>query len=181
VDYHCRSASRLLLRVPTRAFETEEWVTVEKLVSLFLVARTGRTLCMGSSDYVWCLCDPLTSLAHSCYSSFRVSVQRGFVRPNSGKEPAFSRWLTRLGFLCARCRSGLFTPANLGVKSELAIIVARAFKRIEEITQKKVFATNTINTSNPESSLEKEPLTKVGEKIGISEPTLSKAFESREE
>jgi len=86
-----------------------------------------------------------------------------------------------LGFLCARCRSGLFTPANLGVKSELAIIVARAFKRIEEITQKKVFATNTINTSNPESSLEKEPLTKVGEKIGISEPTLSKAFESREE
>jgi len=181
VDYHCRSASRLLLWVSARAFETEEWVTVEKLVSLFLVARTGRTLCMGSSDYVWCLCDPLTSLAHSCYSSFRVSVQRGFVRPNSGKEPAFSRWLTRLGFLCARCRSGLFTTTNLGVKSEFVIILKKAFKRIEELTQKKVFPGKTINTSNPETDLAKESLRKVAEKVGISQPTLSKAFEPSEE
>ena len=61
------------------------------------------------------------------------------------------------------------------VKSELAIIVARAFKRIEEITQKKVFPGKTINTSNSESDLEKEPLTKVAERVGISLPTLSKA------
>ena len=86
----CRwCSSRLLFRVSARAFETEEWVTVEKLVSLFLVARTGRTLCMGFSDHVWSVRRSLTSLAHPCYSSFRVSVQRGFVRPNSGKEPAF--------------------------------------------------------------------------------------------
>jgi len=62
------------------------------------------------------------------------------------------------------------------VKSELAIIVARAFKRIEEITQKKLFVANNINTSNPETSLEKEPLTKIAERVGISQPTLSKAM-----
>jgi len=71
--------------------------------------------------------------------------------------------------------------SNLGVKSELVLTLKKAFKRIEELTQKKVFATNTINTSNPETDLEKEPLTKVGEKIGISLPTLSKAFEPSEE
>ena len=61
------------------------------------------------------------------------------------------------------------------VKSELAIIVAKAFKMIEELTQKKVFPGNTINTSNPETDLEKEPLTKIAEKVGISRPTLTKA------
>jgi len=62
------------------------------------------------------------------------------------------------------------------VKSELAIIVARAFKRIEEITQKKLFVANNINTSNPETSLEKETITKVAERVGISQPTLTKAM-----
>jgi len=61
------------------------------------------------------------------------------------------------------------------VKSELAIIVARAFKMIEEITQKKVFPGKTINTSNPEKDLTKEPLIKVAERVGVSLPTLSKA------
>ena len=62
------------------------------------------------------------------------------------------------------------------VKSELAIIVAKAFKRIEELTQKKLFVANNINTSNPESSLEKETITKVAERVGISQPTLTKAM-----
>ena len=61
------------------------------------------------------------------------------------------------------------------VKSELAIIVARAFKRIEELTQKQVFRGETVQTSNPESSLEKESLGKIAERVGISKPTLSKA------
>ena len=71
--------------------------------------------------------------------------------------------------------------SNLGVKSEFVITLKKAFKRIEELTQKKLFVANNINTSNPESDLEKEPLTKVGEKIGISEPNLSEAFEPSEE
>jgi len=62
------------------------------------------------------------------------------------------------------------------VKSELAIIVAKAFKRIEELTQKKLFVANNINTSNPETSLEKETITKVAERVGISQPTLTKAM-----
>jgi ParB-like chromosome segregation protein Spo0J len=62
------------------------------------------------------------------------------------------------------------------VKSELALIVAEAFKKIEELTQKKLFVANNINTSNPESSLEKETITKVAEKVGISQPTLTKAL-----
>jgi len=61
------------------------------------------------------------------------------------------------------------------VKSELALIVAQAFKKIEELTQKQVFAAKTINTSNSETDLEKEPLTKLAERVGISLPTLSKA------
>jgi len=61
------------------------------------------------------------------------------------------------------------------VKSELAIIVARAFKMIEELTQKKVFPGKTINTSNSEKDLTKEPLIKVAERVGVSLPTLSKA------
>ena len=35
---------------------------------------------------------------------------------------------------------------------------------------------NNINTSNPETSLEKEPLTKIAERVGISQPTLTKAM-----
>jgi len=61
------------------------------------------------------------------------------------------------------------------VKSELALIVAQAFKKIEELTQKQVFAAKTINTSNSDTDLEKEPLIKVAEKVGVSLPTLSKA------
>jgi len=71
--------------------------------------------------------------------------------------------------------------SNLGVKSELVIILKKAFKRIEEITQKKVFRGETVQTSNSEKDLTKESLRKVGEKIGISKPTLSKAFEPSEE
>ena len=71
--------------------------------------------------------------------------------------------------------------SNLGVKSEFVITLKKAFKRIEELTQKKLFVANNINTSNPESDLEKETITKVGEKIGISEPNLSEAFEPSEE
>jgi len=71
--------------------------------------------------------------------------------------------------------------SNLGVKSEFVITLKKAFKRIEELTQKKLFVANNINTSNPETSLEKETITKVGEKIGISEPNLSEAFEPSEE
>ena len=67
------------------------------------------------------------------------------------------------------------------VKSELAIIVAKAFKKIEELTQKQVFAAKTINTSNSETDLEKETITKVAERVGISRPTLSEVFESRVE
>jgi len=62
------------------------------------------------------------------------------------------------------------------VKSELAIIVAGAFKKIEELTQKKLFVANNINTSNSEKDLEKETITKVAERVGISQPTLSKAL-----
>jgi len=61
------------------------------------------------------------------------------------------------------------------VKSELALIVAQAFKKIEELTQKKAFVANAINTSNSEKDLEKETITKVAEQVGISRPTLSKA------
>jgi len=61
------------------------------------------------------------------------------------------------------------------VKSELALIVAQAFKKIEELTQKQVFPGKTINTSNSDTDLGKEPLTKLAEKVGISLPTLSKA------
>ena len=61
------------------------------------------------------------------------------------------------------------------VKSELAIIVARALEKVEELTQKKVFPGKTINTSNTSKDLEKEPLIKVAEKVGVSLPTLSKA------
>ena len=67
------------------------------------------------------------------------------------------------------------------VKSELAIIVARAFKMIEELRSSRVFRGETVQTSNPETDLTKESLRKVAEKIGISEPTLSKAFEPSEE
>jgi len=62
------------------------------------------------------------------------------------------------------------------VKSELALIVAQAFKKIEELTQKKAFVANAINTSNSEKDLEKETITKVAEQVGISRPTLSKAM-----
>ena len=61
------------------------------------------------------------------------------------------------------------------VKSELALIVAKALQRVEELTQKKVFPGKTINTSNSETDLKKEPLTKLAEKVGVSLPTLSKA------
>jgi len=61
------------------------------------------------------------------------------------------------------------------VKSELALIVAKALQRVEELTQKKVFTGKTINTSNSETDLKKEPLTKIAEKVGVSLPTLSKA------
>ena len=62
------------------------------------------------------------------------------------------------------------------VKSELALIVAGAFKKIEELTQKKLFVANNINTSNSDTDLEKETITKVAERVGISQPTLSKAL-----
>jgi len=62
------------------------------------------------------------------------------------------------------------------VKSELALIVAEAFKKIEEIRSSKAFPGNAINTSNSETDLEKESITKVAEKVGISRPTLSKAL-----
>ena len=62
------------------------------------------------------------------------------------------------------------------VKSELALIVARAFEKIEELTQKKGFAAKHINTSNTETSLEKESLGKISKEVGISKPTLSKAL-----
>jgi Bacterial regulatory proteins, tetR family. len=52
---------------------------------------------------------------------------------------------------------------------------------IEELTQKKVFRGETVQTSNSESDLAKESLGKIAERVGISKPTLSKAFESREE
>jgi len=71
--------------------------------------------------------------------------------------------------------------SNLGVKSEFVLTLKKAFKRIEEITQKKLFVANNINTSNPESSLEKESLGKISKEVGISLPTLSEAFEPSEE
>jgi len=61
------------------------------------------------------------------------------------------------------------------VKSELALIVAKALQRVEELTQKQVFTGKTINTSNSETDLTKEPLIKVAERVGVSLPTLSKA------
>jgi len=61
------------------------------------------------------------------------------------------------------------------VKSELAVIVARALEKVEELTQKKVFVANTINTSNSEKDLETESLGKIAERVGISRPTLTKA------
>ena len=70
---------------------------------------------------------------------------------------------------------------RFAVNSEFVLILKKAFKMIEELTQKKLFVANNINTSNSETDLTKESLRKVAEKIGISEPTLSKAFESREE
>jgi len=66
--------------------------------------------------------------------------------------------------------------SNLGVKSEFVITLKKAFKRIEELTQKKLFVANNINTSNSETSLEKETITKVAERVGISQPTLTKAM-----
>ena len=44
---------------------------------------------------------------------------------------------------------------------------------IEELTQKKVFPGNTINTSNPEKDLTKESLGKISKEVGISKPTLT--------
>jgi len=52
---------------------------------------------------------------------------------------------------------------------------------IEELRSSRVFRGETVQTSNPETDLTKESLRKVAEKIGISEPTLSKAFEPSEE
>ena len=66
-------------------------------------------------------------------------------------------------------------------KSELALIVTRAFEKIEELTQKKVIRSESVQTSNTETDLAKESLRKVAEKIGISRPTLSEVFESRVE
>jgi len=62
---------------------------------------------------------------------------------------------------------------SFAVNSEFVIILKKAFKRIEEITQKKVFPGKTINTSNTETSLEKESLGKIAERVGISKPTLT--------
>ena len=62
------------------------------------------------------------------------------------------------------------------VKSELALIVAGAFKKIEELTQKKLFPGNNIDTSNTSKDLEKETITKMAERVGISQPTLTKAM-----
>ena len=62
------------------------------------------------------------------------------------------------------------------VKSELAIIVARAFKMIEELRSSRAFPRETEQTSNSESNLEKESLGKIAERVGISKPTLSKAM-----
>ena len=62
------------------------------------------------------------------------------------------------------------------VKSELALIVAQAFKKIEELTQKKLFPGNNIDTSNTSKDLEKETITKMAERVGISQPTLTKAM-----
>jgi ParB-like chromosome segregation protein Spo0J len=62
------------------------------------------------------------------------------------------------------------------VKSELALIVAGAFKKIEELTQKKVFRGETVQTPNSESDLAKESLGKISKEVGISKPTLSKAL-----
>ena len=92
-----------------------------------------------------------------------------------------ARRLHRLVLLRARRRRGLLPPPPVTVNSELALIVAEAFKRIEELTQKKAFVANAINTSNSETDLEKETITKVAEQVGISLPALSEVFESRVE
>ncbi|PSN87686.1 hypothetical protein B9Q03_10190, partial [Candidatus Marsarchaeota G2 archaeon OSP_D] len=62
------------------------------------------------------------------------------------------------------------------VRSELAIIVAKAFKMIEELTQKKVIPRESGNTTNLGFNKESDSLRKVAERVGISEPTLSKAL-----
>jgi len=79
-----------------------------------------------------------------------------------------------------RGRRLLPTPP-VTVNSELALIVAGALKRIEELTQKKAFVANAINTSNSETDLEKESITKLAERVGVSLPALSEVFESRVE
>jgi len=62
------------------------------------------------------------------------------------------------------------------VKSELALIVAEAFKKIEELRSSGVFPRETVHTSNSESDLAKESLGKISKEVGISKPTLSKAM-----
>jgi ParB-like chromosome segregation protein Spo0J len=62
------------------------------------------------------------------------------------------------------------------VKSELALIVAEAFKKIEELRSSGVFPRETAQTSNSESDLVKESLGKISKEVGISKPTLSKAL-----
>ena len=52
---------------------------------------------------------------------------------------------------------------------------------IEEITSSRAFPRETVQTSNSESDLEKEPLGKISKEVGISQPTLSEAFEPSEE
>ena len=67
------------------------------------------------------------------------------------------------------------------VKSELALIVAEAFKKIEELRSSGVFPRETVHTSNSDTDLTKESLIKVGERVGVSLPALSEVFESRVE
>jgi len=62
------------------------------------------------------------------------------------------------------------------VKSELAIIVAKAFKMIEELRSSRAFPRETVQTSNSETDLTKESLGKIAERVGISKPTLTKAM-----
>jgi len=62
------------------------------------------------------------------------------------------------------------------VKSELALIVAGALKKIEELRSSRVFPRETVQTPNSESDLAKESLGKISKEVGISKPTLSKAI-----
>jgi len=62
------------------------------------------------------------------------------------------------------------------VKSELALIVAGAFKKIEEIRSKTIIPREYSTTSNTSKDLEKETITKIAERVGISQPTLTKAL-----